>query len=210
MRANTGAGVWADVAYRSAEIETTLKAKGLTSHIHRKGTGPAHRCRPRPDKIASRLLRRARHPERRQVPARCRFADITAPRRSVFTRSPAVSGITDRATTVRSGPIPTSRRCRPSPQGPASWQKCRRTPPAADRRLANQLADMIGRRCGTVPPMTDLTPACPLRNRKANRRPVDIRPNERAGLHPVLPRSRGPAPANPAQPPNRLCCGRGR
>jgi len=28
MRGNTGSGVWADVAYRSAEIETTLKAKG--------------------------------------------------------------------------------------------------------------------------------------------------------------------------------------
>jgi IS5 family transposase len=37
MRGNTGSGVWADAAYRSAEIETTLKAKGLTSHIHRKG-----------------------------------------------------------------------------------------------------------------------------------------------------------------------------
>jgi IS5 family transposase len=36
-RTNTGSGVWADAAYRSAEIETTLKVKGLTSHIHRKG-----------------------------------------------------------------------------------------------------------------------------------------------------------------------------
>ena len=36
-RGNTGSGVWADAAYRSAEIETALKARGLTSHIHRKG-----------------------------------------------------------------------------------------------------------------------------------------------------------------------------
>ncbi len=36
-RGNTGSGVWADAACRSAEIGTTLKAKGLTSHIHRKG-----------------------------------------------------------------------------------------------------------------------------------------------------------------------------
>ena len=36
-RGNTGSGVWADAAYRSAEIETTLRARGLTSHIHRKG-----------------------------------------------------------------------------------------------------------------------------------------------------------------------------
>ena len=36
-RGNTGSGVWADAAYRSAEIEITLKAKGLASHIHRKG-----------------------------------------------------------------------------------------------------------------------------------------------------------------------------
>lgn len=36
-RGNTGSGVWADAAYRSAEIETALKARKLTSHIHRKG-----------------------------------------------------------------------------------------------------------------------------------------------------------------------------
>jgi IS5 family transposase len=36
-RGNTGFGVWADAAYRSAEIETELKATGLSSHIHRKG-----------------------------------------------------------------------------------------------------------------------------------------------------------------------------
>ena len=37
MRGNTASGVWADSAYRSADIETTLKARGLTSRIHRKG-----------------------------------------------------------------------------------------------------------------------------------------------------------------------------
>ena len=36
-RGNTGSGVWADAAYRSTEIEATLKARKLTSHIHRKG-----------------------------------------------------------------------------------------------------------------------------------------------------------------------------
>ena len=36
-RGSTGSGVWADAAYRSAEIETALKARQLTSHIHRKG-----------------------------------------------------------------------------------------------------------------------------------------------------------------------------
>lgn len=39
---NTGSGVWADAAYRSAEIETTLKARKLTSHIHCTGK----RCKP--------------------------------------------------------------------------------------------------------------------------------------------------------------------
>ena len=34
---NTASSVWADSAYRSAEIETMLKAKGLKSRIHRKG-----------------------------------------------------------------------------------------------------------------------------------------------------------------------------
>jgi IS5 family transposase len=37
MSGNTASGVWADSAYRSADIETTLKARGLTSRIHRKG-----------------------------------------------------------------------------------------------------------------------------------------------------------------------------
>ena len=34
---NTALGVWADSAYRSAELETALKQKGLRSRIHRKG-----------------------------------------------------------------------------------------------------------------------------------------------------------------------------
>jgi len=34
---NTASDVWADSAYRSAEIEKILKGKGLTSRIHRKG-----------------------------------------------------------------------------------------------------------------------------------------------------------------------------
>ena len=34
---NTALGVWADSAYRSAEIEAALKEKGLRSRIHRKG-----------------------------------------------------------------------------------------------------------------------------------------------------------------------------
>ena len=37
MRGNTAAGVWADAAYRSEEIETKLRARGFTSRIHRKG-----------------------------------------------------------------------------------------------------------------------------------------------------------------------------
>ena len=37
MRGNTASGVWADAAYRSEKIEAKLKARGLTSRIHRKG-----------------------------------------------------------------------------------------------------------------------------------------------------------------------------
>ena len=56
---NTASGVWADSAYRSAEIEAKLDEKGLKSRIHRKGsrnkplserevraTRPAHRFGP--------------------------------------------------------------------------------------------------------------------------------------------------------------------
>ena len=39
---NTASGVWADSAYRSKDIEKKVKAKGLTSRIHRK----AYRNRP--------------------------------------------------------------------------------------------------------------------------------------------------------------------
>lgn len=41
-KSNTASGVWADSAYRSAEIEAKLKAKGYKSHVHRR----AHRNRP--------------------------------------------------------------------------------------------------------------------------------------------------------------------
>jgi IS5 family transposase len=37
MQGNTGAGVWADAAYRSKEMEAKLRARNLRSHIHRKG-----------------------------------------------------------------------------------------------------------------------------------------------------------------------------
>ena len=37
MEGNTGAGVWADSAYRSEEMEAKLRTRKLTSHIHRKG-----------------------------------------------------------------------------------------------------------------------------------------------------------------------------
>ena len=37
MEGNTSAGVWADSAYRSQEMEAKLRARGLKSRIHRKG-----------------------------------------------------------------------------------------------------------------------------------------------------------------------------
>ena len=37
MEGNTGAGVWADSAYRSEEVEAKLRTRKLTSHIHCKG-----------------------------------------------------------------------------------------------------------------------------------------------------------------------------
>jgi IS5 family transposase len=37
MQGNTSAKVWADPAYRSEEMEAKLRARGLTSRIHRKG-----------------------------------------------------------------------------------------------------------------------------------------------------------------------------
>jgi len=60
---NTASGVWADSAYRSEEIETMLKEKGLNSHIHRK----AHRNKPlsereiRGNKTRSKIRARVEH-----------------------------------------------------------------------------------------------------------------------------------------------------
>jgi IS5 family transposase len=38
---NTGSGVWADAAYRSAEMEVKLRDRKLKSHIHHKGKRPS-------------------------------------------------------------------------------------------------------------------------------------------------------------------------
>ena len=48
MQGNTGAGVWADAAYRSEEIEAKLRDRKLKSHIHRKGK----RCKPLTEQAA--------------------------------------------------------------------------------------------------------------------------------------------------------------
>ncbi len=60
---NTASGVWADSAYRSAEIEAKLEERGLKSRIHRKG----HRNKPlserekRGNKTRSRVRARVEH-----------------------------------------------------------------------------------------------------------------------------------------------------
>lgn len=60
---NTASDVWADSAYRSAEIEATLDEKGLKSRIHRKG----HRDKPlsgremRGNKTRSKVRARVEH-----------------------------------------------------------------------------------------------------------------------------------------------------
>ncbi len=60
---NTASDVWADSAYRSAEIDARLKEKGLKSRIHRKG----HRNKPlterekRGNKTRSKVRARVEH-----------------------------------------------------------------------------------------------------------------------------------------------------
>jgi len=53
-------------------------------------------------------------------PARCSLAGFDASRRSVFTRSPARTGMSDGATTSQTIPMPVSSRCSSKPHGPAS------------------------------------------------------------------------------------------
>ena len=56
-------GVWADSAYRSAEIEAVLAARGLTSHIHRRGTRnkPLTKRQEAANKVRSKVRARAEH-----------------------------------------------------------------------------------------------------------------------------------------------------
>jgi len=61
--ANTASDVWADSAYRSAEIEAKLEEKGLKSRIHRKGhrNKPLSERSPRGNKTRSRVRVRVEH-----------------------------------------------------------------------------------------------------------------------------------------------------
>ena len=60
---NTALGVWADSAYRSAEIEASLKEKGLRSRIHRKGrrNKPLREREKQGNKIRSSVRVRVEH-----------------------------------------------------------------------------------------------------------------------------------------------------
>ena len=61
--ANTASGVWADSAYRSAEIEAALAAGGLTSHIHRRGNRnkPLTKRQEAANKTRSKVRARVEH-----------------------------------------------------------------------------------------------------------------------------------------------------
>ena len=61
--ANTASGVWADSAYRSAEIEAALAERGLTSHIHRRGTRnkPLTKRQEAANKVRSKVRARVEH-----------------------------------------------------------------------------------------------------------------------------------------------------
>ena len=61
--ANTASGVWADSAYRSAEIEAPLAARNLTSHIHRRGNRnkPLTRRQEAANKTRSKVRARVEH-----------------------------------------------------------------------------------------------------------------------------------------------------
>jgi hypothetical protein len=60
---NTASEVWADRAYRSAEVESKLKEKGLKSRIHRKGrrNKPLSEREKRGNKTRSRVRARVEH-----------------------------------------------------------------------------------------------------------------------------------------------------
>ena len=60
---NTASGVWADSAYRSKAIEATVKARGLTSRIHRKASRnrPLHDWEKAGNRSRSRFRARVEH-----------------------------------------------------------------------------------------------------------------------------------------------------
>ena len=61
--ANTASGIWAESAYRSAEIEAALAARGLTTHIHwrRSRRKPLTRRQEAANKARSKVRARVEH-----------------------------------------------------------------------------------------------------------------------------------------------------
>ena len=60
---NTASGVWADSAYRSQETEEKLAARGMTSHIHRRGSRnkPLTKRQEAANKTRSKVRARVEH-----------------------------------------------------------------------------------------------------------------------------------------------------
>jgi IS5 family transposase len=69
-KSNTGSEVWADSAYRSAESESKLKAKGYKSRIHRRGARNRPLCKRQ--EAANTTRSRVRRPRRAYL---CRSAE---------------------------------------------------------------------------------------------------------------------------------------
>ena len=63
MSDNTASGVWADSAYRSKAIEAEIKARGLTSRVHRKASRhrPLHDWEKTGNQRRSRFRARVEH-----------------------------------------------------------------------------------------------------------------------------------------------------
>ena len=143
-----------------------------------------HRGRPCPDKVAHRLMRRVRHPDRRQLasPVQLRQHHSIAavrlhpvPRLYRNERRRHHDAVMPQFNKLTVKTIPTRPRLVTEMQ---STSRC--------GQLLHQLADMIGPVQNRAP-VANLTATFPPRNRDRNRRLVDIQPDERATLHLVSP-----------------------
>ena len=166
-----------------AGIDATVPQQKPLQMLPRLAQNP-HRGRPRPNKVAHRLMRRIRHPHRRQL---ARAVQLRQHHRIAAVRLHPVARLhRDERGRHHDAIMPHLDKL--AMQAVAAWSGfiAEMQTPSAGAKLLHQLADMI-RAVRNRAPVTDLSATLALCNRDRNRRLMDIQPDEHAILHMVSP-----------------------